>query len=93
MVREAHNFILIVLSREEALPGCIVHALFHPTCHAHDRLRATHVLFRLEWHVAEQDSDILSLQNTITIEVVPISQQMRSKGEFSDVVVRQDFNS
>ena len=93
MIREAHNFILIVLPREETLPRCIVHALFHSTCHAHDRLRTAQVLICLKRHVAEQYSDILSIQITIRIEVIPISHKMRGKGEFSDVVRRQDVNS
>ena len=61
MIRESNNFILVVLPREETLPRCIVHALFHSACHAHDGLRAAQVPIRLERHVAEQDSDILPL--------------------------------
>ena len=53
MIRESNNFILVVLPREETLPRCIVHALFHSACHAHDGLRAAQVLIRLERHVTE----------------------------------------
>ena len=61
MIREAHDFILVVLPREETLFRCIVHAFFNSACHAHDGLRAAQVLIRLERHVTEQDSDILPL--------------------------------
>ena len=61
MICEAHNFILVVLPREETLLCCIVHAFFDSACHAHDGLRAAQVLIRLERHVAEQDSYILPL--------------------------------
>lgn len=79
VVRKTHNFILIVFPREECLSRRIVHALLDSTLHAHNRLRTPKVFFCLEWHVAQQDSDVLSLHYTIIVKVIPISQNKRFK--------------
>ena len=80
MVSEAHYLVLVVLPCEETLPRGIVHALLDPALHAHDGLGATQVLIRLEGHVAEQDSDVLSLQNAVIVKVIPVSHTS-TKGE------------
>ena len=71
MVNEAHDFILIILPREESLLRSVIHALFIGTRHAHNGLSAAQVLIRLEGHVTEKDSDVLPLDHSIVVKVVP----------------------
>ena len=73
MVNEAHDFILIILPREEALLRSVIHALFIGTSHAHNGLSAAQVLIRLEGHVTEEDSDVLPLDHSIVVKIVPAS--------------------
>ena len=73
MISEAYNLILVILSCEETLPRCIIHAFLDPALHAHDRLGAAQVLVCLKGHVAEQDSDVLTLQNAVIVKVIPVS--------------------
>lgn len=71
MLSETNNFILIILPLEKALFRGIIQAFSVATLHAHDRLGSAKVLIRLEGHVAEQDANVLPLQDSIIIKIIP----------------------
>ena len=71
MIREAHNFILIIPPREKALLGGVVKSFPSAALHAHDGLRRAHFLVRLERHVTQKDAHVLPLQHAIVVEIIP----------------------
>jgi len=72
VVCKAHNFILIVLSLEEALLRAVVQAFSHaPHRFAQHGLGSSQVFICFKGNIAEKDADIFALQNAIAVEIVP----------------------